>query len=65
MQWNFLEHTNSLMVLSAKGDAARMLSRYADQYDPVRGWYLDNTEVAELVFWTLDLQEVGQISFLL
>jgi alkaline phosphatase len=44
------------MVLSAKGDAARMFSRYADQYDPVRGWYLDNTEVAELVFWALDPQ---------
>jgi alkaline phosphatase len=56
MQWNSPEHTNSLMVLSAKGDAARMFSRYADQYDPVRGWYLDNTEVADLVFWTLDPQ---------
>jgi alkaline phosphatase len=54
MQWNSTEHTNSLMVLSAKGDAARMFSRYADQYDPVRGRYLDNTELAQLVFWTLD-----------
>jgi alkaline phosphatase len=54
MQWNSTNHTNSLMVLSAKGDAARMFSRYADQYDPVRGWYLDNTELAKLVFWALD-----------
>ncbi len=54
MQWNSSEHTNSLMVLSAKGDAARMFARYADQYDPVRGRYLDNTELAELVFWAMD-----------
>ena len=54
MQWNSKEHTNSLMVLSAKGDAARMFSRYADQYDPVRGRYLDNTELAKLVFWAMD-----------
>jgi alkaline phosphatase len=54
MEWHVEDHTNSLMVLSAKGDAARMFTRYADQYDPVRGRYLDNTEVAELVFWTLD-----------
>jgi alkaline phosphatase len=54
MQWNSPEHTNSLMLLSAKGDAARMFSRYADQYDPVRGWYLDNTELAQLVFWAMD-----------
>jgi alkaline phosphatase len=54
MQWHSQNHTNSLIALSAKGDAARMFSRYADQYDPVRGRYLDNTEIADLVFWTLD-----------
>jgi alkaline phosphatase len=54
MQYNSPNHTNSLMILSAKGDAARMFHRYADQYDPVRGWYLDNTELARLVFWTLE-----------
>ncbi len=54
MQYNSPNHTNSLMILSAKGDAARMFHRYADQYDPVRGWYLDNAELAELVFWALE-----------
>ena len=53
MQWNSINHTNSLVMLSAKGDAARMFKRYADQYDPVRGWYLDNTELADLVFWAM------------
>jgi alkaline phosphatase len=54
MQYNSPNHTNSLMILSAKGDAARMFHRCADQYDPVRGWYLDNTELAKLVFWALE-----------
>ena len=53
MQWNSPNHTNSLVMLSAKGDAARMFNGYADRYDPVRGWYLDNTELAELVFWAM------------
>lgn len=54
MQWNSGDHTNSLIALSAKGEAARMFRKYADAYDPMRGWYLDNTEVAELVFWSMD-----------
>jgi alkaline phosphatase len=53
MQWNSPNHTNSLVMLSAKGDAARMFKGYADRQDPVRGWYLDNTELAELVFWAM------------
>ena len=30
MQWNSPNHTNSLMILSAKGDAARLFRPYAD-----------------------------------
>jgi alkaline phosphatase len=56
MEWHDDDHTNNLVPLSAKGDAARMLSRYADGYDPVRGPYLDNTNVAHLVFWAMDPQ---------
>ncbi len=54
MQWNSPNHTNSLVWLSAKGDAARMFGRYANHYDPVRRWYIDNTNVADVVFWVLD-----------
>ncbi len=54
MEWHSGSHTNSLMVLSAKGDAARLFSRHADGYDPVRGRYADNTDVAKVVFWTMD-----------
>ncbi len=56
MEWHYDGHTNSLTVLSAKGDAARMFSRYADEYDPVRGRYLDNTELSWVLFWTMDPQ---------
>jgi alkaline phosphatase len=54
MQWNSTNHTNSLVALSAKGDAARRFRKYADGYDPVRGRYLDNTELAKIVFWAMD-----------
>ncbi len=60
MEWHSGNHTNSLVVLSAKGDAARMFSRHADGHDPVRGRYLDNTEVARLVFWAMDPQMYPQ-----
>ena len=56
MQWNSPNHTNSLVPLSAKGDAARLFRPYADLYDPVRGAYIDNTDVAKVVFRTLDAQ---------
>ena len=49
MKWNSISHTNSLMVVSAKGSAARLIRRYADEVDPVRGRYIDNTEIAEVI----------------
>jgi alkaline phosphatase len=54
MQWNSPNHTNSLMILSAKCDAARLFRPYATKFDPVRGAYIDNTDVAKVVFYTLD-----------
>jgi alkaline phosphatase len=56
MEWHSGSHTNSLMVVSAKGDAARMLKRYADKDDPVRGPYVDNTELAIVMFRVMDPQ---------
>jgi alkaline phosphatase len=56
MVWNSTNHTNSLIPLFAKGDAARGFRAYADQTDPVRGAFLDNTEVAEVVFWAMSPQ---------
>lgn len=54
MEWHSPNHTNSLVLLSARGDAARMFSRYDNLYDPVRGQYLDNTNISDVIFWTLD-----------
>ncbi len=54
MEWHYTNHTNSLMILSAKGDAARLFRPYADLFDPVRGAYVDNIDIAEVVFFTLD-----------
>jgi len=53
MEWHSPNHTNSLMILSAKGDAARMFNRYDNGYDPVYGQYIDNTDIAKVVFWAL------------
>ena len=54
MEWHSGDHTNSLLPLYAKGDAARKFRRFADEYDPVRGRYVDNTELAQVLFWTMD-----------
>jgi alkaline phosphatase len=54
MEWHSGDHTNRLIVLSAKGDAARYLNKMADGYDPVWGKYVDNIYVAHLAFWAME-----------
>jgi alkaline phosphatase len=54
-EYHSREHTNSLVPLFAKGDAARLLAARATRTDPVRGPYLDNTDVAAAI-----LQAMGQ-----
>ncbi|MDZ4170125.1 MAG: alkaline phosphatase [Coriobacteriia bacterium] len=53
MQFNSGDHTNSLIPLFAKGSAARHLRAAATGVDPVRGEYLDNTDIAKTVFATM------------
>lgn len=48
--WYSTGHTNSLIPVFANGDAAELLRKYADEQDPVRGYYVDNTEVAKVMF---------------
>ena len=50
MEWHSNVHTNSLVPVYAKGAGAGYLAAYADEQDPVRGAYIDNTEIAHLVF---------------
>ncbi|ETA79305.1 alkaline phosphatase [Youngiibacter fragilis] len=56
MEWNSGNHTNSIIPLYAKGDAARLLKSYADESDPVRGSYLDNTEIAKLIRQAMNIR---------
>jgi alkaline phosphatase len=50
VQWNSGDHTNSLIPFFAKGSAARQFKVESDEIDPVRGRYIDNTEIAALCF---------------
>jgi alkaline phosphatase len=46
-------HTNSLTPLWAKGDAARVFKTYATNSDPVRGAYVDNTDIFKVMYRAL------------
>jgi alkaline phosphatase len=56
MQWYTWQHSNSLIPLTAKGASARAFRRLADEFDPVHGRYVDNTELARVLFCTLGLR---------
>lgn len=47
-------HTNSLVPLFAKGDAARLFKEYADMEDLVYGPYIDNTDIYKIVKYSLE-----------
>jgi alkaline phosphatase len=49
MEWHHDEHTNSLVPLYAKGYGSERFAAFADETDPVRGLYLDNTEIGLLM----------------
>jgi alkaline phosphatase len=43
--FNSGSHTNSLIPIFAKGAGSELFAGYADEYDSVRGYYIDNTEI--------------------
>jgi alkaline phosphatase len=45
MAWNSGDHTNQLIPFYAKGAGAEIFKKHADETDPVKGAYLDNTEI--------------------
>lgn len=51
--WNSGGHTNMLVPVYAKGAGAKELDRRARMTDPVRGAYLDNTDLAGLLLENL------------
>jgi alkaline phosphatase len=46
MSWNSGDHTNQLIPFYAKGVGAEIFKKLANEEDPVRGKYLDNTEIS-------------------
>lgn len=54
MQWNSGDHTNSLIPFYAAGKKAEKFWDAAEGYDPVRGWYLNNTSLAKVLFDLVD-----------
>lgn len=50
-------HTNSLVPVYAKGDAARLFKPRVDGTDPVRGPYIDNTDIRRVL-----VEAVGGLS---
>lgn len=49
MEWHHDYHTNSLVPLYANGFGSERFAALADETDPVRGLYLDNTEIGILM----------------
>ena len=56
LQFNLDSHTNSLVPVYAKGDAGRLLRTMVDGTDPVRGHYVDNTDIHQLLVDTVGAQ---------
>lgn len=50
VSWHSGGHTNALVPFFAKGAGSDQLAARADKWDAVRGAYLDNTAVGEIVF---------------
>lgn len=50
MEWHTHGHSNSLIPLYANGSGSELFHGFADEIDPVRGKYVDNTEVGKVMF---------------
>ncbi|MBE0640565.1 MAG: alkaline phosphatase, partial [Bacteroidales bacterium] len=54
VQWNHTNHTNQLIPFYARGAGSERALLFADEIDPVRGKYLNNTELAQWVMLLWD-----------
>lgn len=50
MQWHHGSHTNMLVPFFAKGPGADKFKMMADTWDPIYGPFIQNTDIAKLVF---------------
>lgn len=56
MAWNSAEHTNQLVPIFAKGPGADLFKKYAVGSDPVRGAYINNTDIPKVIRELLNSQ---------
>jgi alkaline phosphatase len=49
-KWNSGGHTNQLVPFYAKGKGAELFELFADETDPVRGPFIQNSEIAQALF---------------
>jgi alkaline phosphatase len=61
MEWQSGSHTNSLIPFFAKGFGSDKFASMADEIDPVRGNYLDNTEIAKVIFELLEFAHTKKV----
>lgn len=54
MKWYSHDHSNSLVPVYARGKGSQFIKFLADEYDPVRGPFVQNTEVPKTVFLLWD-----------
>jgi alkaline phosphatase len=49
MKFNSPDHTNSLIPFFAKGAGSELYHNFADEQDSVRGSYIQNSEIPQLI----------------
>jgi alkaline phosphatase len=50
MEWHSRGHSTSLIPIFANGSGAGLFEKYTYGHDPVHGQYIDNTDIAKVVF---------------
>ena len=54
VEWHSTGHTNSLVPIFAKGLGSEHFQQFIRGRDPVRGEYIDNTDIAKVIFLMFD-----------
>lgn len=53
MLWNSVKHTNVLIPLYAKGVGSELFDDYADEIDSLRGYFIQNSEIGQVMYRTI------------
>ncbi len=57
--WHSGTHTNMLVPFYAKGPGVELFDLFADEKDPVKGPFLQNTEIAQAIFLMWGKPDIG------